>query len=217
MFLFLLCNALGLGVGTVYNTKTPDLYENNAHHTIGWVVTWIASAQVLMGLGVFHAGRRTGRIATRDEQAAFIPVSAEAMARHHRLNAVSLLQPQVYRYSNDSGQGTERASSSLRNDSLSSEDAREPRFADIGRDLENTEEGETQRDITEKRGFFSNCMSRGTWLHRLSDLLPERLLTLAGLTVNVLNRVILVLGFLAITTGVVTYGGVFVSRFVLLE
>ncbi|PNH27736.1 hypothetical protein VD0002_g10084 [Verticillium dahliae] len=47
---FLAFNALGVLVGAIYNAATPDLYPNNAHHKAGWVFTWIALAQVCIGL-----------------------------------------------------------------------------------------------------------------------------------------------------------------------
>ena len=35
---------IALLLGLVYNHKTPELYDNNVHSKIGWVITWIASA-----------------------------------------------------------------------------------------------------------------------------------------------------------------------------
>jgi len=210
--LFLVCHALGLVVGTVYNSKTPDLYENNAHHKLGWVVTWIASAQVLMGLVDLYAGRGIRNLGTRGEHAAFIPVSVEAMTQHHRLHAM----PQVhgYRNSNDSGQGTERASSSLRSQSLSSmEEAEGPQSIDSRRAMYGVEQGNSKDEIVGKQGFFHNNMIDRISIRRITGLLPERLPVLINLTNNCLDRVILLLGFLVITTGAVTYGGVFVSDF----
>lgn len=36
---FLAVNGGGVLLGTVYNANTPDLYPNNAHHKLGWIVT----------------------------------------------------------------------------------------------------------------------------------------------------------------------------------
>lgn len=47
---FLATNALALVLGLVYNHKTPELYEGNAHSKTGWAITWIASAWVLLAL-----------------------------------------------------------------------------------------------------------------------------------------------------------------------
>lgn len=119
-FLFLLTNAIGVLVGIFYNANTPDLYPNNAHHKLGWLVTWVVGAQVLVGLvgrvaGTMNRSSRTGH--RKEEEQSFIPVSTEAMAEHHRMNQGLFSSP--YRGSNDSGQGTERNTESLRSASLS--------------------------------------------------------------------------------------------------
>ncbi|MEJ1619737.1 DUF2427 domain-containing protein, partial [Escherichia coli] len=77
-FVFLVCNALGLLIGIIYNSQTPDLYENNAHHKIGWIATWVISAQVVMSLIFACAGR--GERAKASEQEAFLPVPTEEMS-----------------------------------------------------------------------------------------------------------------------------------------
>ena len=47
---FLAVNGGGVLLGTIYNASTPDLYPNNAHHKLGWIVTWTVCAQVVVGL-----------------------------------------------------------------------------------------------------------------------------------------------------------------------
>lgn len=32
-------NTFGILVSIIYNHKTPDMYENNSHHKIGWAIT----------------------------------------------------------------------------------------------------------------------------------------------------------------------------------
>ncbi|KAI5289930.1 hypothetical protein KEM54_002853, partial [Ascosphaera aggregata] len=39
-FIFLVFNAFGVLLSVIYNASTPDLYENNAHHKMGWIATW---------------------------------------------------------------------------------------------------------------------------------------------------------------------------------
>jgi len=48
--LFLALNGCGIFFGIFYNVDTPDLYANNAHHKIGWIATWVMTAQVAMSL-----------------------------------------------------------------------------------------------------------------------------------------------------------------------
>src|SRR5438876_246787 len=34
----------------MYNSVTPDFYENNAHHKIGWIIVWMFVAQIASGM-----------------------------------------------------------------------------------------------------------------------------------------------------------------------
>ncbi|KAG9848165.1 hypothetical protein KCU98_g5561, partial [Aureobasidium melanogenum] len=45
-FVFLSMNALGVALAISYNALTPDLYPNNAHRKIGWVITLIANTDI---------------------------------------------------------------------------------------------------------------------------------------------------------------------------
>ena len=115
-FIFLAVNAVGILLATIYNASTPDLYPNNAHHKLGWVVTWIVVAQLVMGVITIYTGRQ-------ERKPKYLPVSSEAMAEHHRWQGLRSLQ--ASRFSNDSGQGTERNTESLRSQSISSSAAGE--------------------------------------------------------------------------------------------
>ena len=46
--IFLALSGLGLVFGIIVNTKTADLYEGNAHHTIGWLATGIVAVHALI-------------------------------------------------------------------------------------------------------------------------------------------------------------------------
>lgn len=209
-FSFLVCNLLGIAVGTVYNSKTPDLYENNAHHKLGWVVTWIVMAQMLMRVTTAYAGRGWRTTASRDEHEALIPGSIGAMAKHHQLHA--LREAQGYRYSNDSGQGTERASSSSRSPSLASiGEGNVQQSVNSGRERYAVEDDDSN-GMAEKLESMHTSKRYQFLSRRISGLLSDRVLGLVDLTNNGLDRVILVLGFVAIATGVATYYGLFVSH-----
>src|SRR3569833_3386351 len=111
-FAFLTVNAVGVLVSVMYNASTPDLYPNNAHHKVGWAVTWVVSAQVIVGLlgrvaGALRAGRTHGN-AQASERQAYMHESNEAIAKHQRM---------YRRLSNDSGQGAEPNPESLRSHS----------------------------------------------------------------------------------------------------
>ncbi|KAL2865531.1 Ytp1 family protein [Aspergillus lucknowensis] len=201
-FVFLVLNAVGLLVGIVYNSQTPDLYENNAHHKIGWIATWVIAAQVIMALIFAYAGR--GEKQSAYERAQFLPVSTDEMAdtptyptgvRHE------------YRWSRDSGQGTERNSASLHSRPSSPSCTSPPDEYDGFEKPE--EEGPV---LSESRGFMRSTILDRFLASRVPRLVSGRALRIMGFVYNVIDRLILQLGFIAITTGAVTYGGIFRDR-----
>ncbi|KAK9249927.1 hypothetical protein V1507DRAFT_507172 [Lipomyces tetrasporus] len=48
--IFIATNTFGLLLGIRYNTKTPDLYPNNSHYKLGWVVTLVVLAQIALSV-----------------------------------------------------------------------------------------------------------------------------------------------------------------------
>jgi len=188
-FSFMALNAVGVLLATVYNATTPDLYPNNAHHSIGWVLTWLAGAQFLTGAIISHSRRY------KTEQG-FIPISTEAMAEHQRQHG------DPYRFSNDSGQGTEPNTESLRSHSISSNG-----------DLDQLPEMDRheEEDYNEKGSLLDGSMLGWFLISKGSELLSSRALRIFQFLYNIVDRVILILAFLGLSTGVITYGGLFVS------
>jgi hypothetical protein len=201
--LFLVINVLGVLLGTIYNAKTPDLYPNNSHHKLGWALTWLVGIYMLMGLLSKHSARDRGYGRASPEGVSFLPVSVEAMEAHRRVQGE---EPGHHRNSSDSGQGTERASSSLRSHSLSPMDEygdyRPPSYRQIFDEREDVAVDE--RRLSLRRSALDRLLQR-------VPSLPKGVLRLTWLVYAIVNRVILVLGFVAICTGFVTYGGIMVS------
>jgi hypothetical protein len=77
--IFFILNAVGLFLGTVYNANTPDLYENNAHHKMGWIFTWMAAAWVIMGIVKIYGDYMKRRRNSRQQ------ISQANLARYARL------------------------------------------------------------------------------------------------------------------------------------
>ena len=198
-FLFLALNVVGVFLVTIYNAKTPDMYPNNAHHKLGWILTWVVSAQIVMGV----ISRYTGRQRKSEEQAALMPVSIAAMEQHQHLHNLRLAE--TYRFSNDSGQGTEPSTESLRSQSISS----------CGEDeLPETNPaapGEENKDV-EKQGLMHGSRADRYLSKRIRGLLSSKVLCIFQFLYDVVDRLILILGFAALATGIITYGGLFVSR-----
>ena len=192
-FSFLALHAVAVLLGTVYNATTPDLYPNNAHHKIGWVLTWLVCFHIMNGVILAYTGRYKTNIR---EQEGFNPVSTQAMAEHHRLH------DDAYRFSNDSGQGTEPNTESLRSQSISSTGDRD-QLPDI-----HNHEGE---DYEEKIGLLHGTKLHGFLISHMPGLLSSRVLQVFGLLYDLVDRVVLILAFLALSTGAITYAGLFVS------
>ena len=47
---FLIMTTIAIIFAILYNSATPDFYENNAHHKIGWVIVWMLVAQIASGM-----------------------------------------------------------------------------------------------------------------------------------------------------------------------
>ena len=198
--LFLALNALGVLLATIYNASTPDLYPNNAHHKLGWVLTWVAGAHLVMGLASAYTQRKD----KLEERVSLIPVSTEAMAEHHRIH--NPRQAETGRFSGDSGQGTEPNTESLRSQSISSTGSDDHHLPSAYQDR-----AFEHKDTEEKDGVTLGSKVDRYLAGKISRLLSSRVLRIVQLFYDVVDRLILILGFVALTTGIVTYGGLFVS------
>lgn len=200
---FLGLHSVGLLLGTVYSSKTPDLYQNNAHNKIGWIVTWIVVAQCIIGLVKLAVGFKKPLDVDDEEPAAFLPISIEALAQHHQ----ATYSPDEYRYSRDSGHFT--ASEASPSQSISSTQDHENEEHEKFLEYQN-HDADTEPEYLEKQGFLSN-----TKVQRLASgiatMMSQRTMRALNVTYNAIDCVSLVLGFAAIVSGAVVYGGVFVS------
>ncbi|KAI0206016.1 hypothetical protein F4808DRAFT_455507 [Astrocystis sublimbata] len=206
-FLFLLTNAIGVLVGIVYNANTPDLYPNNAHHKLGWLVTWVTGAQVLVGLVGRIAGMRSESFRQgqgREEEQSFIPVSTEAMAEHHLRHQDAYSSP--YRGSNDSGQGTERNTESLRSDSLSTTAGRD---SPIELSDRRAHYDEDEEDLVFKPAEMQPSNAPRSFLAKLAGKISNRAWRTIMLGYEFVDRTILILGYITLCTGLITYARFF--------
>ncbi|KAK0648747.1 hypothetical protein B0T16DRAFT_118938 [Cercophora newfieldiana] len=204
-FAFAAVNGVGLLLGTVYNASTPDLYPNNAHHKLGWIVTWIVGAQALIGLLARVAGvfSRKARLAgPSHERQSFIPVSTEAMAEHESC------YPRDSRFSNDSGQGTERHTESLRSHSLSGTESPPIPMRDVPLHKEFQPHDDDDDFETHMPKVFGSGAA-GSALRKVAGMMSSTVWRGFMFAYNVVDRTILLLGFVTICTGVITYGRFF--------
>jgi hypothetical protein len=204
---FLVTNALSLLMSIAYTRSTPDLYKNNSHHKIGWAVSGIAAAWVFMAF--IEAWTRPSD-ADRDGM----------VLRQMRTTAIPDYQHSerwrdidVSRWSGDSGQGTERNSDSLcgHSDSDRISSGRNCSPASPSRQHRDAfEEVEFEAD-EEKTSFLGGSVRNKYLSWRPTSLAFHRWIKIWLVLYSLIDRTILVLGFLALTTGGVVYGGVFVS------
>ena len=203
--IFLILNTLGVTLVTIYNGSTPDLYPNNAHHKLGWILTWVMVAQGCMALISAYTGTWNKNSVESSE---YVPVSAEAMAEHQHLHSLRLKTH--YRYSNDSGHGTERNTESLHSHSSS------PLDEHIDLSLSNVRQ-EYEQELEEpkaeqKQSFLGGGRMDRFMSKKIPGVFSKRFLRFFEITYNVVDRLILILGFVAFTTGIITYSGIFVSK-----
>lgn len=212
-FVFVAINALGVLFSTIYDAKTPDLYPNNAHHKLGWLVTWVLSAQVLVSLlgrlaGVFQKDGDSTRINASERQS-FIPVSQSAMDEHHRLHGSGFNS--AYRNSNDSAQGSEPNTESLRSHSFSSTpDTLHSPTAEYHAHKEFAEDDDdVEADlpaVPSRSGPVRNLAVR------IGSKISSRAWKGLMLGYNFVDRTSMILGFITMATGIVTLGRFFVSE-----
>lgn len=199
-FIFLMLNGLGIVFGTIYNVSTPDLYENNAHHTLGWVATWVVTAQVVMSLFFLYSGRSKQPESQPNEHTTFLPMSSANMVRHN------MAHYHDYRWSGDSGQGTERSSRDVSPNDLQ-------RFSKPeAEDDEEDEEGiSASLPPPLKPSRFRIRIVDRLWSTRVPSLFSAKLLRTTEIAYEVVDRTILILGFAALLSGGAVYAGIFVS------
>ncbi|KAJ5949363.1 hypothetical protein N7454_000947 [Penicillium verhagenii] len=195
-FLFAILNGFGVLLGIVYNNQTPDLYKNNAHHKIGWIGTCVVGVQVILALIFTYAGRGESKSSSY-ERASFLPIPSD---QEHSFQSAPLHE---YRWSGDSGQGSEPSSSIHSPGSP----------CDCPTDYDGFEkpEGPLPAHLARKGWFHRSVMDRFL-SKRLPGMVSNRVLRICNLIYNVTDRIILPFGFIAIATGAVTYGGIMRHR-----
>ncbi|KAL6877241.1 hypothetical protein HDV57DRAFT_139197 [Trichoderma longibrachiatum] len=205
-FVFLAANALGLIVGTAYNAQTPDLYPHNAHHAIGWIVTWVVSAQVVVSLlrrlgGALKGAAPTNTAADQlaEERRAFIPLPNGRAASYFG----------HYRLSNDSGQGSEPTTESLRSNSFSTladRDAQEPH---PDKEMHDADDGDDDLDGPAMPMPMQAPAPRSKTALMALKVVSSRVWKYIEFGYKTVDRIILPFGFIAYITGIATMGRLF--------
>ena len=201
---FLSTNALALVLGLVYNHNTPEMYAGNAHSKTGWAITWIASAWVFLALVQAYAST-TGQHAADDEFKH--PMTTANMLRYQRVQGEELPSPS--RWSDDSGQGTERNSASLYDTSQSpSVESENQEFASPPRRYTHDDDSFGNDNDNEKHGLLRNTSVDRFFARNVARFAAGRTLKAMRFFYVAVERTILVQGLVAIISGAVVYGGI---------
>ncbi|KAK3620385.1 hypothetical protein LTR56_014970 [Elasticomyces elasticus] len=187
--LFHALNSVALVTGFVYNHSTPDLYKHNAHHPIGWVVISLTIVWTLASLytayGDYQSRRETSSL------------SSGNTARYSMLQDYGD-RTALARWSHDSAMG-----SSCQHSSESVLQKPE----DVQDDVDDDKHEDNEDEEPEKRGFLGNNRVDRFMSHYAQRLSTPRASTLVRGGQIGLEKVLMILGFAALSTGFLTYGG----------
>ena len=195
---------LGLWLGTVYSAKTPDLYENNAHNKVGWIITWIVVVQCVIGLLKLAVSFQEPQEVDAEERTAFLPMSTQALTQHHQ----AIYSPDEYRYSRDSGHYT--ASEASRSQSVSSMQDHESEEHQKFLEYQNPH-ADIDAEYPKKQRHLGNTKAQRV-ATRIAVMMSQRTKRALNVAFDAINCMGLPLGFVAMVSGAVVYGGVFVSH-----
>lgn len=200
--LFLSLNGVAIAFGMIYTSRVPNFYEKSSHHRVGWVLTWITLAQFIIEVIEPFAGLVKDR-SSSEERENLMPISAQAVAQHEKDHAMGA--PNPYRYSQDSSSnGTDQYSSGSQSGSSLYRNQEETLCAE-----------EALGPYEEARSYEVNnrgcALVLGSIRSRIRGAIPSQILRIVGHFRQMVDLLILPLGFVAAVSGMVVYGGVFVS------
>jgi hypothetical protein len=200
-FVFLATNAVGLLFGTVYNAQTPDLYPGNAHHSIGWIITWVVSVQILIGLVGKVAGRfGLHRRGAPEEHHHFMPVRcqiSDTLPDTHELD---------YRLSDDSAEAAGSRTESFRSNSVSTAyDEDGPSMPSPYKEFDDECPDLEAMPTSPQSPAMTRCTSK-----LQVAVSSRRLWKYVNLMYKLVDRIVLPFGSVAFATGIITYARFFV-------
>lgn len=189
-------NGLALFTGFVYNHSTPDLYTSNSHHPIGWIVTSLTILWTVLSVLVACARNK------KQQECAINPLRKASRDEVEGDGFEGYVDgPSTPCSSRDSGNfsGDSRANSS---DEIFEKKDMYPPYGD-----EEHGDGET-----ESTGFLGRKKMNGIFAQATQLIFSIRVSMALRISQVVLEKFLLLLGFLAITSGFVVYGGLFQDR-----
>lgn len=192
-------NGLGIFAGFVYNQSTPDLYVVNAHHPLGWAVQVLTVVWTLLSICTAFNDWQKRKSDSQSYSTAGRPLLHSPPSGELRPYAD---RPSLSRFSQDSGNYT-----NSRNGSYDSTKDEEQPLSPGSYD------GHVEVDLSdqhdEKLGFSGNGKLDRLLAKHARHISSTGIATAIRFVQIVLEKFLLLLGFAALVTGFVTYGGIF--------
>ncbi|KAH9845199.1 putative membrane protein, partial [Teratosphaeria destructans] len=184
---FHILNGLGIFTGFVYNQSTPDLWEHNSHHPLGWAVVGFTIAWTLISFFTAYSNDKSKQSEARPETMQFRRMEQAYMYASLASGAAS----PTWR---DSGIGSRQNSS----DSIFQK--HEP--------MQDIEQGDDEGDDEpEQRGFLGNDKVGRSISRYTKRFSTAKATSIVRLIQMFLEKVLLLCGFAALASGFVIYGG----------
>lgn len=204
-FAFLILTTIGVIFAILYNSATPDFYENNAHHKIGWVIVWMLVAQfasgMIRGVARYVNGDIRSRDSADDPEDMFILGDCEDDDDDAEIKPRGSLDS-----GNETGESTPRGGST----------STEPSAPYVARrSSENTLRDDHQQRLhhatsrprnaeAKMEMYLAKKLNSRRWMSRVS----RRGLSVALTIHQLIGRPMFVLGFIQFCTGMVTVTGI---------
>lgn len=197
--IFTVTNASGVILASIYNSRTPDLYPNNAHHKVGWIATLVTAGQVLFSLLV-RCARRT-RTQNHDSfiESRALLTSPLSTSTHHGSSIVNIGNGSE-RVSNADYQRTSSSSSTVLGEEDDYTDSSLKNLHDFEEDFGHESPGLSHRSSIRRKSLMS----------KIIVYLPRQIISYNNILYRVIDRIILPFGFIVIMTGIATLGRFFV-------
>jgi hypothetical protein len=189
---FLSLHSIGTIFGLAYNSKTPDLYPKAVHDGLGWALSILIFAHFIIGI-VRDSIRRTSGSGTKDERAPFVAEATRRISSEEERDMETSNQPSRSSLSRATSPYPELSESSIETDSET--------IFDVHLHYNSRLEHRYDEPMTYNRRWAN--VSGSNLLVRILDL-----------CFGIVNRGLLVLGFFAICTGIVTMTGIFVRMLI---
>lgn len=205
-FIFLVLSGLGLVFAIILNTKTADLYPGNAHHTIGWVATTMVAIHALTDILIRSTkwSKRNHSEAGEGARLSFRPSIKKTRQSIYRW--LPGIKGQVSRISPDNhGYNILEIRQHCPVGELESSET-----------VKDEEEGEGEDEckslVSDQRSLLRTNSLHKDFSRRISGPAFSKLLRMCKFLYKVIDWTILVVGYITLVTGGVTYTGIFVSK-----